>query len=713
MFRALSRFVVTLVVTLVVTSAVPLRAQAPTAKDTAQLESVTVRATRTNSTLDRTALAVSRVGRDAWTTARAAGLEDALQMVPGVLALSRSGGTDLRINIRGFGARGAGDRSNAGTTRGVRILLDGIPETEPDGRTSLDGIDLASVESMEIVRSNAGSLWGNAAGGVVSISSVPTFDGRLSEVSVGTGSFGLKRSTLRLGTATGRGKSWLTLTQSDFEGWRPNSAQHRTYLGLGTHAPVGDRTRVGVFGYATRNRMGIPGPLSPAAYTADPRAANATYLARAERRDNRVGRLGSTIEHDLPGGGQLSAMLYVQPKVLQRSERGTFRDFTRYHVGGNTVLHQPTTYGATAGTLTIGVDEAYQDGAILFYSLSANNTRGDTLRQNKREGANNIGAFVVQELRVSDHLGLSVGARYDAITYSSKDFFPGGLSSTKVFSRVTPKLGVTWTRRPGSVWYANLGGGVEAPAGNETDPASTFGQDKVHFINPLLNPIRSTTYEVGSRGAHGTTGLAKALTYDVAGYFAQITDDIVPYRGGRFYFTAGSVHRVGVEATSELTFGDGISAQGTLTLNRHTYAEYLVDSVHYGRAGRTADYAGNRTVGVPDVMYGAQVNWAPTAGHGVRASFGVTAMGEYFADDANKVSVPSATVWRATLATARPITLGGGVGLVGSIAVSNLFDAKYVSSAFLNPDVVANAPQVYEAGLPRQLWFSASLTRTK
>jgi CheY-like chemotaxis protein len=90
------------------------------------------------------------------------GLNDALGLVPGVLAQSRYGNQDVRLVIRGFGARGAGDRSNAGTSRGIRVLLDGIPETEPDGRTSFDGIDLASAEHVEVIRSNASALWGRS-----------------------------------------------------------------------------------------------------------------------------------------------------------------------------------------------------------------------------------------------------------------------------------------------------------------------------------------------------------------------------------------------------------------------------------------------------------------------------------------------------------------------------------------------------------------------
>ena len=82
---------------------------------------------------------------------------EALSRVPGVVAQSRYGTSDIRLMIRGFGARGAGDRSNSGTTRGVRVLIDGFPETEPDGRTSLDQLDLAAAEGIEVIRSNASS----------------------------------------------------------------------------------------------------------------------------------------------------------------------------------------------------------------------------------------------------------------------------------------------------------------------------------------------------------------------------------------------------------------------------------------------------------------------------------------------------------------------------------------------------------------------------
>src|SRR6185295_10205534 len=63
-----------------------------------------------------TPLAVTAVQPSDRYGANGYGLDDALNLVPGVLAQSRYGNQDIRLVIRGFGARGAGDRSNAGTS---------------------------------------------------------------------------------------------------------------------------------------------------------------------------------------------------------------------------------------------------------------------------------------------------------------------------------------------------------------------------------------------------------------------------------------------------------------------------------------------------------------------------------------------------------------------------------------------------------------------
>ncbi|MGH7569331.1 MAG: TonB-dependent receptor family protein, partial [Gemmatimonadales bacterium] len=681
------------------------------------LPPITLTATRTARTVYQVPLAVSQLDRRQLFGASGYSLSDALSAVPGVVAQSRYGSSDVRITIRGYGARGAGDRSNAGTSRGVRVLLDGFPETEPDGRTSFDGIDLAAAHGLEVVRSNASATWGNAAGGVISISTLPEFDRRFLGGEAIAGSFGLRRQAVRAGTVFGAGGTGGRLSASvvhtDFAGWRAHSASRRSLLNAALVAPVAEHTRLGVFLMGSANLFRIPGPLTRAQADSAPEQANATYNQRDERRDNRVGRLGVSLDHELGERQSLSGMLFLNPKSLQRSERGTFRDFTRYHLGGNLVYRLTTPLGhATTGIFVAGLDRAYQDGAILFYSLTAAGTRGDTLRDDKREAAGNLGLFVQEEVLVG-RWGVILGARYDDIAYDYQNHLAPGLDARKSFTGVTPKLGVTYRPTPTHSLYASVGGGVEAPAGNETDPASTFGQDTVTALNPLLDPIRSTTYEVGTRQAvtFDHAGPLRLLSYDAALYQTDVRNEIVPYRGGRFYFTAGRVRRRGAELGLRLEAAGGVSLSSALAYAQHRYLEYVVDSVHYGRPGATADYAGNRVVGVPRFTYSASVGVAPKAWNPVRVQLGVQGMSAYFADDANAVPVPAYGVTTLTVGLAEPVPVGGGgLGVRGFVTVNNLFDRRYIASAFLNPDVVAGEPVAFEPGLARQLLVSLSLT---
>ena len=209
----------------------------------------------------------------------------------------------------------------------------------------------------------------------------------------------------------------------------------------------------------------------------------------------------------------------------------------------------------------------------------------------------------------------------------------------------------------------------------------------------------------------GGVSLLRSASYDVALYDTEVRNEIVPYRGGRFYFTAGRVRRQGAEAGLAVEGAGGVSMRGALTLNRHRYTTYDVDSVHYGVPGRVASYAGNQVVGVPGVHYGASAGVRPSLLPAVRAELTVIGAGAYFADDANQVRVPGYTLLGATLSLPDPVVLGSGLGVRGFVSVSNLAGRRYIASAFLNPDIVNGVPVAYEPGTPREVVVGVTLGR--
>ncbi len=365
------------------------RAQAPasdsvvTTVDSAapQIKPVVVTATRRRESIFATPLAISVVDSTTLRNKRGYSLDEAVANIPGGMAQSRCGGSDIRLVIRGFGARGAGDRSNAGTSRGIRVLLDGIPETEPDGRTSFDLVDLAAAQRIEVLRSNASAIWGNAAGGVVDISTVPEVERAFASAQQVAGSFGLRRTALHAGTRLGTATLAATFTNTSQDGWRDKSDSRRALVNSSLTGSFSERTSFGLFVNAANDLFHIPGPLTMRAAVDSPRSANATYAARDERRHNRLGRVGVTLSHRVGEGGSVSGMFFVNPKLLQRSERNTFRDFNRYHLGGNLVYRAAYALGdGLRGTTVAGGAQAFQSGTILFYSLTPAGTRGDTLR---------------------------------------------------------------------------------------------------------------------------------------------------------------------------------------------------------------------------------------------------------------------------------------------------------------------------------------------
>ena len=71
---------------------------------------VVVTGSRVAEPLSRTPAAITVVPGSAFESTRSISLSDALRGVPGVFVQSRSGAQDVRITIRGYGARGNGER---------------------------------------------------------------------------------------------------------------------------------------------------------------------------------------------------------------------------------------------------------------------------------------------------------------------------------------------------------------------------------------------------------------------------------------------------------------------------------------------------------------------------------------------------------------------------------------------------------------------------
>ncbi len=664
--------------------------------------------------------------------ARGVGIEEALTMAPGILALSRSGGTDVRITSRGFGARGAGERSNAGTTRGIRILLDGSPLTEPDGRTSLDLADPAALERVTVLRSNGSVLFGSAAGGVIDLSTTSDFRRSFTAAQAGGGAFGLRRWVVSQGLAGGPVRVSLGGSGSRFNGWRAHSENERTILRGSLFSEPTPRVDAAFQVAGTHNLSRIPGALTRAqvANRDSARAANPDFVHRDERRDNRILRVSTNVEYRYAPSRLLEIAGFVEPKTLHRSERRRYRDFQRIHDGAS--VRHAWSFAPSARVAmrwSAGFDGAWQDGSTVFYDLGPGGTRGTSTMSDKREAIQTLGLYSEVEARIGPRWTFAAGLRGDRIRYVYDDHLEPWLNSRKLLREVTPRGAVSLSVADGHIAWAAVTSGLEAPAFNETDPPAGVPAG----LNPILKPARSRTYEGGLKGSlcgpneavrhldrvaarigdlpgageataeavgavieplvDALSGPIRSWTYDIAAYRVEVRNDIIPWDGGAYYFMDGMSRRHGVEIATELrsAYGFHLSFSGALSRNKHvTYRNEL------------GNFDGRWSAGIPGRALNGVLRWEPRSGFYLEAA--ARHLGPYYADDANTARVPAWTV------------LDGAVGARAwidelradvSLSVRNLTDRLYTESVWVN----GADGRFYEPGLPRNVAVSITLRR--
>jgi iron complex outermembrane recepter protein len=186
-------------------------------RDTTRLETVTVSVARSDARLTKVpwAIGVLTAG-DVRRGQATVGIDEALNNVPGVMVSNRYiHALDQRLSIRG-----AGSRANFGT-RGVKVLLDGVPQSLPDGQSQLTNVELGTIGRVEVLRGAASSLYGNGSGGVISFETDMRAPDRLQQqVRTVFGSDNLQKYQLRTIGRTDRMIGSLSLSRMTVDGFR-------------------------------------------------------------------------------------------------------------------------------------------------------------------------------------------------------------------------------------------------------------------------------------------------------------------------------------------------------------------------------------------------------------------------------------------------------------------------------------------------------------
>ena len=620
-------------------------------------------------------------------------LEEALQGLPGVQVQNRfNPAVGERVAIRGFGAR-----AQFGL-RGIRVMVDGIPATLPDGQSSLDHLDIGSLARVEAIRGPASALYGNASGGVLSFTTreAPDTPFNLEVMGVG-GSSGLWRGGLTASGTAGETGYLITFSGQTWDGYRtiasdPANPRADTLCAAG--ADTGDiDARTGCYGGSDRlglnARVTTPlagGELSFTGNVLDLDAESAgsktngpqpfreiedRYLRFRTGKELKqqqggvrwTGPLGSSLEGDFSAYGVHRTIFNPIPFDII--------DLKRNGGGGRASVSQTIATGAGDFQWLLGGEyEVQNDDRKEFGSDGGQPDGPPSLDQ--KEDVRSVGTFLQATLELPSGAVLLAGVRYDNHEFTAEDQIPvtptnPDDSGTRTMDEVTPSIGVSIPVGQSANVFGSIGTVFNTPTttelGNRESGAGGF--------NPDLDPMKGESYEAGVRGNVGSLA-----AFEVTGYQTNLRNELVAFEvqsdpGVTYFRNSGKSRHRGFEATLSAATRSGL-LRGDVTYT-------LVDALFVEYAADGDDHAGNRVPGVARDRVQARVRVIPNMWWAeVVASY----VSRVQANDANTAGAPAYTLVdvRVGLDEVRL----GSIDVSPWVSMTNAFDEDYNASVLVN-----------------------------
>ncbi|QLP47989.1 TonB-dependent receptor PqqU [Klebsiella michiganensis] len=661
----------------------PLVSAGPTALAAEQTMVVTA-APSAVSELD-TPAAVSVVNGDEMRQAAPrVNLSESLGAVPGLQVQNRQNyAQDLQLSIRGFGSR-----STYGV-RGLRIYVDGIPATMPDGQGQTSNIDIGSLDSLEVLRGPFSALYGNSSGGVINATSQtgsqpPTIEASSYYGSFGTWHYGMK-ATGAVGDGSHAGDVDYVVSTNRFttHGFRDHSGARKNLANAKLGVRINDVSKLTLLFNSVDIKANDAGGLSYDEWQNNPRQSprGDQYNTRKTIKQTQA---GLRYERQLSEQDDLSVMMYAGEREttqyqsiprapqLKPTHAGGVIDLTRHYQGIDTrwthrgELLVPVTFTTGLDYETMSERRKGYENFVMSNGAPQYGEKGD-LRRNERNLMWNVDPYLQTQWQLTEKLSLDAGVRYSSVWFDSNDYYitpgNGDDSGEASYHKWLPAGSLKYAVTDAWNLYVSAGRGFETPTINEL----SYRSGDQGGLNFGLQPSTNETVEIGSKARIGNGLLTAAL-------FQTDTDNEIVVdtsSGGRTsYKNAGKTRRQGMELGLDQQFGESWRLKAAWTWLDATYRTNVCDDT---------SCKGNRIPGIARNMGYASFGYQPEKGW--YAGSDIRYMSDIMANDENTAKAPSWTV--VGLTTGYKWSYGRmDMDLFGR--VDNLFDRSYAGSVIVN-----------------------------
>jgi iron complex outermembrane recepter protein len=639
------------------------------AEPTKQLEEVVVSGSRTEQRRFDAPGAIDSVPVDPFRTASPlVNLSELMGAVPGLQIRDRQNfAQDLQLSVRGFGTR-----STFGV-RGVRLLIDGIPATMPDGQGQAATASLTSAKRIELLRGPIAQLYGNAAGGVLQVfTKDPPITPNKPEysLSAGAGSDGQRHYAAGIGGGSETLGGVLDVSRYSTDGFRDHSAARREQLNAKVVAkPSSDTTLTGIVNLFDQPLAQDPGGLTHAQFDQNPRQVVPQVNTFNTRKTIEQQQAGLVIEHKLSAADSLNARVYGGArKIDQKLAFGPSGvvNLDRGYGGVGVNWTHATQVNALPLRWTVGVEtDRMKETRKGFTNIAGNN---GPLTRNEDDSARNTDVFGQIDWTFTPEWQAIAGVRASRVRFNFDDRFnPPALSTSGnvEYRNTSPVVGLVWHASETLNVYANLGTGFETP----TLAESAHRPDGGLGPNFALKPSKSVQGEIGMKLRSGRH------TLDAALFDAKSKDEIVPTQsadGPAAFQNADRTRRRGIEASWAANWGAATTRLG------YTLLDARFDSP-YANAQRAVVPAGNRLPGAPKHSLFADVE--ARVAQALKAGLEMRLESKAFVNDLNSDAAPGYAVFNARVAQE---FLFSGAKLLLYGRIDNLADKRYAGSVIIN-----------------------------
>lgn len=633
-------------------------------------------------------------------------LSESLIRVPGITAQNRNQqAQDPQISSRGFGAR-----SSFGV-RGIRIYLDGIPLTMPDGQGQPGVADLSAIKSIEVMRGPFSSLYGNSSGGVIQMftqdaPATPTIG-----ATTMFGSYDTKRNVLEAAGQLEGLEYMLNISNFESDGYRANSSSNKQMATAKFKFNLTEDTKVTTlvnwFDQEAQDPLGLDRARAFSSSTRNNVVPAALFANTSVKRDHT--QVGFNIEHALNENNKISLVPYVGTRnnaqiltttalatvlrgtgtatnacIASNPLRGTcarLSEINREFYGMDARWDNSGLIGILPYTFSLGMTYGKSSDDRLDTNVLNNGFSVSTPNRNEKNITHNFDQYLQGKLSISPSVDIHAGARHTKVKLEVQDNFISGTNSngdnsgSVEYQKTTPVIGIIWKASEKLNLYANFGKGFETPTFIEAafDNVSSAAPKP----NLSLKASESNNLEIGAK-AFITDDIRANVTL-----FKVDTDNEIVTRqtvsGRSSYQNAGKTKRNGIEASVDANFDQNVTLFLAYTLLNAKFDDTFSTVIDAGGTQGTVN-SGNRIPGTYKSQVYGEVAWKyPTLGF--FSALEGRHNSQVYVNDINTDKAPSYTIFNIRAGFEQNLR---SWRLKEYVRIENITDKDYISSVRVN-----------------------------